>query len=63
MTILVYLDFFEIYSTLFKEFHEIGEVLHAWLVMTTIGHNGLSKNKYIKIRQKLKNTGQQDSME
>ena len=48
MTTLEYLDFFEIDSTLFKEFHEIVEVLRAWLVMTTIGQNGLSQKKHIR---------------
>lgn len=41
MVMLVYLNFFEINSTIFKEFHEIIEVLFAWLVMTTIGPDGL----------------------
>jgi len=56
MTTLVYLDFFEIDSTLLKEFHEIVEVLHAWLVMTTIAQDGLIKTIHqikMRTRQKL----------
>jgi len=38
---IVYLDFFEVDSILFKEVHEIAEVLCGWFVVTTVRPDGL----------------------
>jgi hypothetical protein len=47
---MTYLNFFEINSILFKEVHEIAEVLCAWFVVTTIGPDGLHQKKREHIR-------------
>jgi hypothetical protein len=49
---MAYLNFFQINSILFKEVHEVGEVLCTWFIVTTIGPDGLkSESDHQKIAE------------